>query len=71
MHAYTWASTPQPCQRFRIYEDDWATSNPHGIIYGDGTIFLYTFNSVSSTRGRYRYHNQYRTAFKAAILRPG
>jgi hypothetical protein len=56
---------------FRIYEDDWSTSNPHGIMYGDGTIFLYTFDSVSSTRGRYRYHNQYRTAFKAAILRPG
>uniref|UniRef100_R7VYX7 F-box domain-containing protein n=1 Tax=Aegilops tauschii TaxID=37682 RepID=R7VYX7_AEGTA len=40
--------------------------NPRGIVYGDGTIFLYSFDT-ELTRRYYRYH----PGFTAAILRPG
>ena len=40
---------------------------PHGVVYGDGTIFLYSFVSLPAQRrnlGNYYF-------FTAAILRPG
>ncbi|KAI4984613.1 hypothetical protein ZWY2020_017243 [Hordeum vulgare] len=41
-------------------------TNPRGIVYGDGTIFVYSFNTESA-RGQGYYH----PGFTGAILRPG